>query len=217
MGTASRVTSPRHQLGKLGFLGGGCCADLWRSGVGALVASGVGSRCSPWFPAGSGTRMARSLRLDRSLAELGPGVSEPQPTTVSHDGGRADRPRTRVLRCTPTGLSHAAMPSTRASHASGSMAVGPWVRTSSFRGILGCPLSLGCCACHLHGWSADVYSCSRMCAVVVTQIDTHRGDRCVFAWPCQRLPGPPRTRCRVVRVGRTDGSPAVGQMTSAVP
>jgi hypothetical protein len=39
---------------------------------------------------------------------------EPQPTTVSHDGGRADRPRTRMPRCTPTGLSHAAMPSSRA-------------------------------------------------------------------------------------------------------
>lgn len=34
--------------------------------------------------------------------------SEPQPMTVSHDGGCADRPRTRVPRCTPTGLSHAA-------------------------------------------------------------------------------------------------------------
>lgn len=33
--------------------------------------------------------------------------SEPQPTTVSHDGGWANRPRTHVFRCTPTGLSHA--------------------------------------------------------------------------------------------------------------
>ena len=31
----------------------------------------------------------------------------PQPTTVSHDGGPADRPGARVPRCTPTGLSHA--------------------------------------------------------------------------------------------------------------
>lgn len=36
------------------------------------------------------------------------GWPEPQPTTASYDGGRADRPRTRVPRCTPTGLSHAA-------------------------------------------------------------------------------------------------------------
>lgn len=28
---------------------------------------------------------------------------EPQPTTVSHDGGRADRPGARVPRFTPTG------------------------------------------------------------------------------------------------------------------
>jgi hypothetical protein len=33
---------------------------------------------------------------------------EPQPTTVSHDGGCAVRPRTRAPRCTPTGLSHTA-------------------------------------------------------------------------------------------------------------
>ncbi len=33
---------------------------------------------------------------------------EPQPTTVSHDGGCADRPGARVSRCTPTGLHHAA-------------------------------------------------------------------------------------------------------------
>lgn len=35
--------------------------------------------------------------------------SEPQPTTVSHDGERADRPRTRMPRCTPAGLSRVAM------------------------------------------------------------------------------------------------------------
>jgi hypothetical protein len=34
--------------------------------------------------------------------------SVPQPTKVSHDGGHADRSGARVLRCTPTGLSHAA-------------------------------------------------------------------------------------------------------------
>lgn len=33
--------------------------------------------------------------------------SEPRPTTVSHDGGCADRPRTRMPRRTPAGLSHA--------------------------------------------------------------------------------------------------------------
>jgi hypothetical protein len=32
---------------------------------------------------------------------------EPQPTTVSHDGGCAGRPRTRMPRRTHTGLSHA--------------------------------------------------------------------------------------------------------------
>lgn len=38
-----------------------------------------------------------------------PARSEPRPTTVRHDGGCANRPRTRMPRCTPTGLSHAAM------------------------------------------------------------------------------------------------------------
>lgn len=50
--------------------------------------------------------MARCLRLERLLAELSPGSSEPQPTTVSHDGGLADRAGARVPRCTPAGLSH---------------------------------------------------------------------------------------------------------------
>src|SRR4051794_38462677 len=55
-----------------------------------------------------------SLRCpERPLAGLGPGVSEPQPTTVSHDGGCVDGPCSHMSRCTPTGLSHAAMPSTR--------------------------------------------------------------------------------------------------------
>lgn len=31
----------------------------------------------------------------------------PQPTTVSHDGGCAERPRARVPRCAPTDLRHA--------------------------------------------------------------------------------------------------------------
>lgn len=115
-----RQGNGRHQLGKLGFLRGSCFADLRRSGVGALVASGAGPRCSPRFPAGSGTRMARSLRLERPLAKLDPEAPEPQPTTVSHDGGSADRPGTRMPRCTPTGLSHAIRPSTRASPDGGS-------------------------------------------------------------------------------------------------
>lgn len=51
--------------------------------------------------------MARSLRLERPSGELGPGVSEPQPTTVSHDGGSADRAGARVPRCAPADLSHA--------------------------------------------------------------------------------------------------------------
>lgn len=40
-------------------------------------------------------------------------LPEPQPTTVSHDGGHADRPGARVPRCTPTALP---APSTRASY-----------------------------------------------------------------------------------------------------
>lgn len=35
-------------------------------------------------------------------------LSGPQPTTVRHDGGCANRSRTRVPHCTPTGLNHAA-------------------------------------------------------------------------------------------------------------
>lgn len=50
-------------------------------------------------------------------SEVGSGSSVPQPTTVSHDGGCADRPGAPVPRCTPTGLSHAVgvCASTRAS------------------------------------------------------------------------------------------------------
>lgn len=43
------------QLRKLGFLDGGFWADLRWSRVGALAVSGASPRCSPWFPAGSGT------------------------------------------------------------------------------------------------------------------------------------------------------------------
>ncbi len=35
-------------------------------------------------------------------------VTKPQPPTVSHDGGRADRPGARMPRCTPAGFHHAA-------------------------------------------------------------------------------------------------------------
>lgn len=41
--------------------------------------------------------------------------SEPQPTTVSPNGGRADRSRTRESRYTPANLSHAALSSIRGS------------------------------------------------------------------------------------------------------
>lgn len=80
---------------------------------------------------------------ERALAELSPGASEPQPTTVSHDGGCADQSRTCVPRRTPTGLSHAAMSSTRASYAGRSVAVRPWVMTSSPRSNLGGGTALG--------------------------------------------------------------------------
>lgn len=58
-------------------------------------------------PRGNWQRMARCLRLERHLAELGPAASEPQPTTVRRDGGSADRVGARVPRRTPTDLSHA--------------------------------------------------------------------------------------------------------------
>lgn len=71
VGRASRRDGHRvsPQLGKLVFLGGGCWADLRRTGVGTLVALRVGPRCSPWLPAGSGTRMARALDLVCPFAE----------------------------------------------------------------------------------------------------------------------------------------------------
>lgn len=47
-----------------------------------------------------------SARLTAGRLRCGP--SEPQPKTVSHDGGSAGRPGARMPRCTPTGLSHAA-------------------------------------------------------------------------------------------------------------
>ncbi|MEU1557556.1 DUF5958 family protein [Streptomyces scabiei] len=40
-------------------------------------------------------------------------LSDPQPTTASHDGGCVDRSGARVPRGAPTGLSHAAMPLSR--------------------------------------------------------------------------------------------------------
>lgn len=77
------------------------------------------------------------LRRERPLAELGPGASEPQPTTVSHDGGSADRAGARVPRCTPASPSHAVRPSTRASPAGGSACVAPCAMASSSRRNLG--------------------------------------------------------------------------------
>lgn len=84
--------------------------------------------------------MARSLRLERSLAELGPGVSEPQPTTVSHDGGSAGCAGARVPRCTPARPQPRCRPSTRASPDGGSgfMGVGRTLRDDLF-----VPMQLG--------------------------------------------------------------------------
>ena len=59
--------------------------------------------------------------------------SEPQPTTVSHDGGCADRSGARVSRCIPTGLSHVAMLLTRASRVGRRVAVWLSVMLSWFR------------------------------------------------------------------------------------
>lgn len=35
---------------------------------------------------------------------------------------------------------------------------------------------MGCCACRLRRWCADVHGCSRLRVVVVTQLDTHLGQ-----------------------------------------
>lgn len=75
--------------------------------------------------------------------------SEPQLTTVRHDGGCADRSRTRMHRRAPTGLSHAAMPSTRAGCAGGSVWARPWVMTSSSRSNLDACSPLGWFAAYL--------------------------------------------------------------------
>jgi transposase len=90
-------------VGSSGFLG--VAAALTCGGV--VSERGRTRDESPLFPAGSGTRTARSPRLERPLAELGPGVPEPKPATVSLDGGSSDRAGARVPRCTPAGLSHA--------------------------------------------------------------------------------------------------------------
>lgn len=91
------VTGP--ELGKLGFLGGGCCADLLRSGVGVLVA-----------PRG---KLVLFLEVPRRIWHVNgtvpsrrtflggvgvPECSEPQPTTVSQDDGSVDRARVCVPR-----------------------------------------------------------------------------------------------------------------------
>jgi len=51
------------------------------------------------------TRLIRIAQMQRDAPAR---PSEHQPTIVSYDGGCAYRPRTRVPRRTPTGLSHAA-------------------------------------------------------------------------------------------------------------
>jgi hypothetical protein len=51
----------RRLEGDAGFLDGCWCVDLRWGSAGVLIATGACSRCSPSFPAGSGTRMARSF------------------------------------------------------------------------------------------------------------------------------------------------------------
>lgn len=110
---------------QLGFLGFGCRTDLRRIGVGVPAGPVASPRCSPSFPAGSGTRMARSFRLARLLAELGLGTLGPQPPTFNHDDLSADCVGARLPRCSSTDLSHAATSSTTASCAGGSTVVRP--------------------------------------------------------------------------------------------
>lgn len=55
------------------------------------------------------------ISLPRAVSVLADESPEHQPTTVNHDDVCADRPRTRMPRCTPAGLSGPAAPSTRAS------------------------------------------------------------------------------------------------------
>jgi hypothetical protein len=79
-----------YELGKLGFLGGGCFADLRWSGVGASTASGVSARCSPWFPAGSGTHLARPhVPTSQSLSN--------RPTVRRQHGTVIDRATVRAV------------------------------------------------------------------------------------------------------------------------
>jgi hypothetical protein len=49
-----------HQLGKLGLPGDECRGDLRRSTIDAWSADCLDAQCSPWFPARSGTGLARS-------------------------------------------------------------------------------------------------------------------------------------------------------------
>lgn len=66
--------------------------------------------------------------------------SEPQPPTVSHDGGLAGRPGARVPRCTHTGLSHAAGLCRRPEHAAPTVPVRSAPSSFTFEAI-----SLGSC------------------------------------------------------------------------
>lgn len=62
------------------------------------------------------------------------------------------------------------MPSTRASRAGGSVAVRPWVRTTSSRSNLGGRPPSGGSASHMARWCADVCACPPLFACVGTQL-----------------------------------------------
>lgn len=62
----------------------------------------------PWSCARACDRPSLPLVPRPGVPACGGPTSEPQPTTVSHDGGCTDRSRARTPRYTPTGLSHAA-------------------------------------------------------------------------------------------------------------
>jgi hypothetical protein len=85
--------------------------------AGTRLSLSVAVECPRAPSHGPGTARGGLLRgpVRARLTAVPPaGPSEPQPTTVSHDGGPADRPGARVSRGTPAGLSHGAVPSTGA-------------------------------------------------------------------------------------------------------
>lgn len=128
-----------------------------------------------------------SLRLERPSAELGPEVSEPRPTTVSHDGGCLDRIRRACASL------HPHRPQPRCSIASASASSDGGSAVAGVGGDLFVPKQLE--------WARDLGSVCTSPALMVRRR------------PCSSVVV--RRRCHAVRHSPGCGSGAWDQRTSA--